>query len=514
MSLPDVAPSIRKLAHRKLAQTPGPLSSRRHLLRVPLLSAVAAACTAKQSADATPQPSLLKRVVRLAIPPTLDYVSRVDRARDLQASRGEALRNGVEIEVVPVGTGSFAHELPDEDRLATARRSLAAGQRIDVVWTPFVDLGDLHRDRQIAPIASLAARDHLDLKMYAPQALQPAFAPEAGLMALPDAIAVRQIYFRTDHFAEAGIDVRRAGFDFESPNMTWDTVRRAALDAHASPAGKARFVFDPLSEALPATAWAWQAGMPVGRPTQASVGAVADALRWLGALGRELNIGPGRKAPNRSTAVRHGTVGPFPDGTAAARDDGSRQPILSGVSTIAVDSNRLVSTIASTDASLPIRVVELPRRDRQSRGVGWGEASGYVLMAGASDDAWDLLKYLAGEDAAYASARAIAMRLPPIERPGSQARFPEDLPGGPRWWFPPYSGRIALDRFLARQYRTGVKPLDEAHDHGMEQIRLVGIIPFAPGTRAWLASLETARRAVLREGRDPIDAARDAIGRV
>ena len=88
---------------------------------------------------------------------------------------------------------------------------------------------------------------------------------------------------------------------------------------------------------------------------------------------------------------------------------------------------------------------------------------------------------------------------------------PDDLPGGPRWWFPPYSGRVALDRFLAKQYRTGVKVLDEAHDHGMEQIRLVGTIPMAPGTRTWLAALEAARRAVLRDGRDPTDAAREAI---
>ena len=68
-----------------------------------------------------------------------------------------------------------------------------------------------------------------------------------------------------------------------------------------------------------------------------------------------------------------------------------------------------------------------------------------------------------------------------------------------------------LDRFLAKQYRTGVKVLDEANDHGMEQIRLVGTLPLAPGTRTWLAALETARRAVLRDGRDPTDAARDAI---
>jgi hypothetical protein len=135
-------------------------------------------------------------------------------------------------------------------------------------------------------------------------------------------------------------------------------------------------------------------------------------------------------------------------------------------------------------------------------------------MAGSGDDAWDLLRFLTSEDAAYASARAVAMRLAPIERPSPNAKAPDDLPGGPRWWFPPFTGRLALDRFMARLYRTGVKALDEANDHGMEQIRHVGIIPFAPGNRAWLTAIETARRLVLREGRDPVDVARETLGAI
>jgi ABC-type glycerol-3-phosphate transport system substrate-binding protein len=445
------------------------------------------------------------------MPSTIDFVARVDRARDLQVSRGEALRDGVEVEVVPTGIGKLAHELPDEDRLEAVRRSLAAGERADVIWTPLVDLGDLSRDRHIVPIGAFVARDHVDLKAYGPQALQPAFAPDRGLMALPDAIAARQVYFRPDHLADAGIDFRRAGLDFEKPKITWDAIRRVALDAHASAVGKSRFSFDPLNEAFPAAAWAWQAGLPIGRPLEQHVHFLADTLNWLRSLAKELNLKPTRRAPNQGTAVRYGTVGPFPEGTAISLDDGSRHPLLNGTSTIVIDSTRLVSTVASFDASTPFRVVELPRRNAQARAVGWVEVSGYALGAGATDDGWDLLKYLTGEDAAYASARAVAMRLPPIARASAQARAPEDLLGGPRWWFPPYSGRSALDRFLAKQYRTGVKVLDEAHDHGMEQIRAGGIIPFGPGTRGWLAALEVARRAVLQEGTDPIDAARGAI---
>ena len=506
MRLPSLAPALTMLTSPEARKT-----TRRMLLGESIFAAAAAACAPSPVRDRAPSPTASARVVRIAMPTSLDHLARVDRARDLQASRGEALRDGVDVEVVPVSSEGFSHEALEQNRTASTLRSLAAGQQIDVMWTPFVDLGDLHRDRLISPIGSHAARDYVDLKAFAPQALQPAFAPDDGLMALPDAIAARQVYFRLDHFNEAGLDFRRAGFDFEMPRMTWDTFRRAALDAHAAPAGRSRIAVDPLNEALPATAWAWQAGLDPWRPTAKGVVVLADALQWLATLARELNLGPKRKAPTPARAVRYGTVGPISDGTLVGRDDGSRHALLAGGATISIDSTRLVSTIASHDASLPIRVVELPRRNSQARGVGWAEVSGYVLMAGASDDAWDLLKYMVGEDAAYASARAVAMRLPPIDRPASQAHAPDDLPGGPRWWFPPYSGRLALDRFLAKQYRTGVKVLDEAHDHGMEQIRLVGIIPLAQGTRVWLAAIEAARREVLREGRSPMDAARDAI---
>ena len=506
MHTDDVAPTIGASSRPETVRR-----RRREVLRAASSGFIAAACSAPQRSEPTLRPLVSKRLVRVAMPTTLDFVARVDRARDLQASRGEALRDGVEVEVVPTGIGGFAYEVPDDDRLAIARRSLSAGQRIDVFWTPFVDLGDLHHDRTIAPIGAFAARDHVDLKAFGPQALQPAFAPNDGLMALPDSIAARQVYFRLDHLADAGIDFRRAGLDFENPKITWDAVRRVALDAHASPTGRSRVAFDPLSEAFPAAAWSWQAGLPIGRPSERNAATVADALQWLKAVANELNLGPTRKAPNRTTAVRHGTVSVVPDGTAIPRDDGARHPLLNGTSTLVIDSTRLVSTIASFDASAPIRVVELPRRDANSHAVGWADVSGYALAAGASDDAWDLLKYLSGEDAAYASARAVAMRLPPIVRASSGSRAPDDLVGGPRWWFPAYSGRIALDRFLAKQYRTGVKVLDEAHDHGMEQIRAVGIIPFGVGTRRWLLALDAARRAVLRDGLDPSDAARAAI---
>lgn len=485
--------------------------SRRRLFGASLVASMAAACSPTLELRPATQTVSSNRVVRIAMPPTLDYVARVDRARDLQATRGEALREGVDVEVVPVGLGPFSHEPPEQDRMATARRTLAAGQRIDVVWTPFVDLGDLHRDRQITPIAAYAAKDHLDLKAYSPQALKPAFAPDRGLMALPSEVDARQVYFRTDHLAEAGVDFRRAGLDFERPSVTWNSFRRVIVDSHASPAGRNRFTFDPMSEALPAAAWAWQAGLPVARPTAQGLEPLIDSLGWLASLAQEINLGPTRKVPNRSLAVRFGSIGPPMEGAAVGRDDVSRHLLLSGSSSIAIDNTRLVSTIAGHDASLPIRVVELPRRTSGSANVGWSDVSGYALMTGSSDDAWHLLKYMAGEDAAYASARAVAMRLPPIERPGSTARAPEDLPGGPRWWFPPYSGRLALDRFLAKQYRTGVKVLDEAHDHGMEQLRSAGILPLEAGTRKWLAAIEAARRAVLREGHTPREAAREAI---
>ena len=384
--------------------------SRRRLFGASLVASMAAACSPTLELRPATQTVSSNRVVRIAMPPTLDYVARVDRARDLQATRGEALREGVGVEVVPVGLGPFSHEPPEQDRMATARRTLAAGQRIDVVWTPFVDLGDLHRDRQITPIAAYAAKDHLDLKAYSPQALKPAFAPDRGLMALPSEVDARQVYFRTDHLAEAGVDFRRAGLDFERPSVTWNSFRRVIVDAHASPAGRNRFTFDPMSEALPAAAWAWQAGLPVARPTAQGLEPLTDSLGWLASLAQEINLGPTRKVPNRSLAVRFGSIGPPMEGAAVGRDDVSRHLLLSGSSSIAIDNTRLVSTIAAHDASLPIRVVELPRRTSGSANVGWSDVSGYALMTGSSDDAWHLLKYMAGEDAAYASARAVAMR--------------------------------------------------------------------------------------------------------
>ncbi len=460
-----------------------------------------------------PKPTVapVPRQVRVAMPPLLDRLARVDRARDLQVSRGEALREGVEVKVVPTSPGNLAHEVPDVDRLAAARRTLAAGERIDVLWTPFIDLGDLEEGGHLAPIRALAARDRVDLKEFMPQALQPAFSPIRGLMALPDEIAPRQVYFRADHLEEAGIDVRRAGLDFERPTMTWEALRRVAIDAACAPAGRGRAAFDAGHAALPMAAWAWQAGVPTRVPTGEDLDRIGEALAWLGALSRELNLGPSRPVPTWPAPVRSGVGGLVPDGAGISPDDVRRHPIIAGTATIAIDSTRLISALAGHDDGLPIRVVELPRRSEVSRAAGWADVSGYALVTGASDDAWDLLRYLSGEDAAYASARAVAMRLPPIDRPAPGARAPEDLPGGPRRWFPPLSGRVSLDRFLARQYRTGIKSLDEAHDHGIEQVRHVGTIPFGPGTRGWLVALEDARHAVIRDGRDPWEVAKEVV---
>lgn len=445
------------------------------------------------------------------MPTTTDRMGRVARARDLQVTRGEALREGVTVEVLPTSAGAPSHELAETDLLASARRLLATGQRIDVLWTPFIDLGDLDAGGNLAAVGGYAARDRLDLKAYMPQALQPAYSPTRGLLALPEEVQARQTYFRLDFLAEAGTDFRRAGLDFERPAFTWEALRRVALDAAAAPAGRARLAFDPSSDTMPFAAWAWQAGATVARPLPRDHGAIRDALAWLGSVATEMGLGPGRKAPAKAVVSRSGFAGDVPEGVAIEADDLGRHPVVSGRQALMFDSTRLVSAIASREPDAPIRVVELPRRDARARAVGWSEVSGYALLAGSSDDGWDLLKYLTSEDAAYASARAVAMRLPVIERPGPDARAPQDLPGGPRRWFPPCSGRLALDRFLSRLYRTGVKVLDEAHDHGLEQVRHVGTIPFGVRTRAWVDALERARRAVVREGADPGEAARVVI---
>lgn len=491
--------------------------SRRAILGVPTLAwlgSVMSACTSEP-----PAPRRLDVTVRVAMPNDIAHTSRIERVRELQHSRGEGLRPGVSVEVIPIPDAPNVWSIADTARASALERVLASGTLIDVIWTPHIDLADLHGAARLRPLDDLVKRDQVDLKAFMPQALRTGVAPDIGILALPEEIAGRQLYFRTDHFMEAGLDYRRTGFDFERPVVTWETLRRNAINLEGAPAARSRVPFDPGHETLAGIALAWQAGAPVvtvpiqtqpSSPT-ALKQAGAEAFSWLASLGKEL----GSHLPYRNVSwpavSRTGVSTSIPGLGGVIPDDISRHPFVSGKASICVESSRFVSAVLSHDERLPFRVVEAPRRDGTPSNIGWADVWGYSLLRGGSDDGWDLLKYLTGEDSAYASARAVASLLPPVADPSSHSRKPSDLEGGPRRWFPPFSGRLALDRFMTMNYRSGIKIIDEANDHGLEQLRHAQVWPFQSGSRRWIGAVESVRRAVVRDGLDPrtaIDGAR------
>ncbi|MBI3971383.1 MAG: hypothetical protein HY332_08840, partial [Chloroflexi bacterium] len=81
-------------------------------------------------------------------------------------------------------------------------------QAAHLVWLPFEDLPRLARRRWLRSIGELVRRDRFDLKRFMPVALQPAYALDERLYALPEEVEARQVYFNRRHFAEAAIDVR------------------------------------------------------------------------------------------------------------------------------------------------------------------------------------------------------------------------------------------------------------------------------------------------------------------
>lgn len=483
--------------------------SRRAILGVPALAwlgSVMSAC-----ASEPPAPRRLDATVRVAMPNDIAHTSRLERARELQHSRGEALSPGVSVEVIPMPDAPNAWTSADTARASALERVLASGTLIDVIWTPHIDIADLHGDGRLRPLDDLVKRDKVDLKAFMPQALRSGIAPAIGLLALPEEISGRQLYFRTDHFIEAGLDYRRTGFDFERPQVTWETLRRNAINLEGAPAARSRVSFDPVHQTLTGILLAWQSGapdltVPIQRQssgTYALKQAGAEAFSWLASLGRELGAHLPYRNVSWPSVSRTGVSNSAPGLAGVIPDDMSRHPFVSGKASICVETTRFVSAVLSHDEGLPFRVVEGPRRDGTSSSIGWADVWGYSLLRGGSDDGWDLLKYLTGEDGAYASARAVASLLPALADPSSKSRKPSDLEGGPRRWFPPFSGRLALDRFMTQNYRSGIKIIDEANDHGLEQLRHAKVWPFQSGSRRWMDALESVRRGVVRDGLDP-----------
>ena len=77
-------------------------------------------------------------------------------------------------------------------------------------------------------------------------------------------------------------------------------------------------------------------------------------------------------------------------------------------------------------------------------------------------------------------------------------------------WYPPYSGQLAIDKRLAEMYRTDSKQLDEARDHGLEQLRHGHRRPPTLAPEAVWPVLEQARQAALAGRSTPLEALQQA----
>jgi multiple sugar transport system substrate-binding protein len=373
----------------------------------------------------------------------------------------------------------------------------AAPEGAELLWLDLLDLPQLALRRRLAGLQGRVKRDRFNLKQFMPPALQAGYGLDEELYALPEEVEAAQVYFNRDHFQAAGIDMRRSGFDFERPDMTWEGLRRASLDLLSAPRPGGRVPFFPGHDGAPLELWGWQNGgewlSADGRRASFTLPPHVEALGWLVAHGRELG----------SAAAQAGE----------ARDGEDRpeaHPLLQGRVSICVDGTRLISAVTGWHAAFPLGYVETPRRERNRPLVSWNRATGYAMSAGAPDAAWDALRFLISEAAAAADAAASAALAPlSPETVTEGAPRPGPAPGRPLW-YPPYTGQLALDEQLAQRYLIGSKLLDEGRDHGLEQLRYARSRPASPAPREIWPLLSEARRRALRGEVSPQEALAEA----
>lgn len=396
---------------------------------------------------------------------------------------------------------------PDE---AAARATSAAALAELQAMAPnagqlaLVDLQDipaLAHQARLRVIGDLARQDRYDLKRFMPQGLQPGFGPDGQLYALPQEVDARQLYFNHQHVAEAGIDVRRAGLHFEDPIMTWETFRQVTLDLVSSPRARERVAFSHDHEGVPLEVWGWQNGAEGlsrdGRRATFTRPELVEALAWQAASAREIGDRP----------LAPGTFPPVARGMPST-DRPAKHPFLTGRVSTCVETVRLVNTIADWDIQFPFGYVEQPRRRWEATPVNLGNAWGFVALRGSDDAAWAAMKFLVSRDAAIIDAAWLVAQAS-LAGPVSGPSDPNQPIPGRRLWLPPFTGQLKVDRELAERYRTGSKRIDEARDHGLEQLRHARARPASliPG-EIW-PLLQEARRQVLFAGRAPRDALAD-----
>jgi ABC-type glycerol-3-phosphate transport system substrate-binding protein len=454
----------------------------RTLSTAPLLFFGLAAC-------GRPPPERGQSHLTIFAPPAAGRLARVDLWN-------QRYGKDVAIRLEPVSPAAHAGDSVSQFHYAEAVQ--AAGIRDGILWLAHEFVARLALVRGLQPIGSLVKGDRFDLKPFMPCALQPGYGLDRQLYALPEQVDAGQLYFNREHLQDSSIDFRRAGLDFERPANTWERFRRASLDLAAAQAGRARLSFHAGHEGLPLELWGWLNGgtwvADGGRRVTFDREDNVQALGWLVAHAREIGSPP-----------RLSETMPFPP--VAAGGDGSdypdRHPLLAGRVSLCFESARFVSTLAGARADFPLGYVEVPRRRAGEPLMTWSRSAGYALLPESRDTAWQALKFLVGEEAIRADARVQAATAPQAP-PDSLGPPVRPLPGS-RLWFPPFSGQLAVDKSLARLYRTGVKLVDEAHDHGMEQLRHARFRDPTPAPHLVWPLLQEARRQSLERG-DPREA--------
>lgn len=409
---------------------------------------------------------------------------RESRIQAWNRDHAPALGTPLELLDVPEGGGG---------RL-TREAILAGSASADLIWGELSALSPLAAQGTLSPLAGRVRADRLDLKQFMPAALQPGFGVDGRLIALPEEVDARQLYFNRDHFDAAGLDMRAAGFDFERPAMTWEALRRANLDLLSVSRPRDGTPFLAAHDGAPLELWGWQNGSTWmhdgGRRVTLAQPQTVEALMWLVSHTRELG-NAGRFASGEFPGVaRQGD----------ASDEPLRHPFLQTAVSVCFETTRLVSTVVGWHPGFPLGYVEPPRRADGRPLVSLSRSWGYALHREAPETAWAALRFLVGEAATAGAAAAVAA-LVPVARPADPGAPPSlrplPAPGRPLW-YPPFTGQLTLDERLAERYRTGSKLLDEARDHGLEQLRHARFHPPSPSPDAIWPLLAEALNQALR----------------
>ena len=374
-------------------------------------------------------------------------------------------------------------------------------QRPDLIWGDLNDLPPLALGGALAPLAGRVRADGYDLKRFMPAALGPGFGPDGRLVALPDEVDARQLYFNRDHLDAAGLDARAAGLDFERPAVTWEGLRRVNLDLLAAPAPRERTPYSAAFDGAPLELWGWQNGATWldrgARRVSFATPEGAGALAWLAAHTRELGNAAGvpeaaRQAVSRLRRRRRPAPGPPLPAHRRQRLLREHPPGL---------HRRLLAP--RVPPGLRRAPPARPGRPLVSLSRAWG----YALHRDAPDVAWEALTFLLAERAVLAGAGAGAALAPTAPPPDPAAPPPlRPLPTpGRALWFPPYSGQLTIDELLGERHQTGSKSLDEARDHGLEQLRHARFRPPCPAPDAVWPVLAQALREAL-QGAPPLEA--------